>query len=200
MSAPWTQPEIDYALKLWAEGRSAREIAVDMRASFGVVRTRNAVIGAIHRKNGGGRPKAAKPAKLATFRPAKAPRVQKTAHKPPKPGPQNRPGDVFGDLSNRPAPVVVDLAAIESPNARPWMERAPFGECKWPLGERHAILSCCNPVERGSYCEAHAAVAFVATRPPASSYVSGARFDRVEPTMRKAPSRPTTVWDEARAA
>jgi len=95
----------------------------------------------------------------------------------------------------------VPLAAIESPNARPWMERE-FGQCAWPLGEAGAIMSCCNPVSRGSYCEGHAAAAFVSIQ--RADWVQNAtRFawsDRVETPVRPKPARPASGWDDARAA
>jgi GcrA cell cycle regulator len=190
----WTEDRVAEMKKLWLEGRSAAEVARALSAGTGgaVRLTRNAVLGKIHRI-GLSRPDRARAtgdgwtaAERAANRrdatnAAKAAVVRKMNAEPAKPRP--------------PKVKAVPLAAIESPNARPWMERG-FGECAWPLGEAGSIMSCCNPVSRGSYCEGHAAAAFV-------SIQRAARFawsDRVETPVRPRPARPASGWDDARAA
>ena len=204
----WTPETKAYAGKKWLQGHSASEIARDLRESFGLVKTRNAVIGVLHR-NGYGSEGRAIPRKPDTYRPAKpikAPKVARSHVKPPKPGPQT-------PLKLAQPPVAPKLNDIESPFARPWMERGP-DQCRFPLGERHAILSCCNPVERGGYCEGHAAVCFVGVPLNSQGYrfsrsvvdaqaawfTRGERVDSYQAAKPRKSSRPTTIWDEARAA
>lgn len=214
----WHPEMIAYAGKKWLEGRSATEIARDLRDSFGLIKTRNAVIGILHRNGYSNKGRA------APSRPIRAPKVARSYVRPPKPGPQNKAGAIFGktttlnsaetEAKRQKAKAEGDAliaavragAKVESPNARPWMERATgpdSNECKFPLGERGAILSCCNPVSRGGYCEGHAAVCFEPNR-KAGITASHARqltkFDRVEPYARQPRAKPTTIWDEARAA
>lgn len=212
----WSQAEIDKVTPLWLDGKSASEIARVMPG-----RSRNAIIGIVHRlglsRTGATVQRVRREPTMA--RPARAPKVRQSQLKPPKPGQQNRPAVIFGAVGVL-NPVEVEKkrqkfrahgqdavayvaagADVESPNARPWMERLS-GECKWPLDERGAVRFCCNPVERGSYCAGHAAVAFVPVNPDhhTSKARVYARFDRVEPTVRQPKPKPTSIWDEARAA
>jgi len=212
----WSQAEIDKVTPLWLDGKSASEIAVVMPG-----RSRNAIIGIVHRlglsRTGAVVQRIER--KVTMARPARAPKVRQSQLRPPKPGQQNKPAVIFGAVGVL-SPVEVEKkrqkfrahgqdavayvaagADVESPNARPWMERQP-GECKWPLGDRHAVVSCCNPIARGGYCAGHAEVAFVPVNPDhhTSKARTYARFDRVEPTVRQPRPRPETIWDEARAA
>lgn len=222
----WHPEMVAYAGKKWLEGRSATEITRDLRDSFGLIKTRNAVIGVLHRNGYSSKGRA------VPSRPVRAPKVARSYVRPPKPGQQNKAGSIFGktttlnaaetEAKRQKAKAEGDAliaavragAKVESPNARPWMERG-FGECKFPLGERGEILSCCNPVSRGGYCEGHAAVCFDASWKPKLANGSNAysrssiegraswftRFDGVEQTApRKRPAKPSTIWDEARAA
>jgi hypothetical protein len=97
----------------------------------------------------------------------KAERKDRAKSEPRQPRQPRKPRKV------RAAPSPLD--SILSPNARPWEEREP-GQCGWPLGERGAYHSCCNPVEEkgARYCQPHASVAFVGTpEPRALSKVAG---------------------------
>jgi len=196
----WTDERVAALKRLWLEGRSAAEVARALSAGTGGAAplTRNAVLGKIHRiglsrpdrarATGDGSTAAERAAKRRdATNAAKAAVVRKMNAEPAKPRP--------------PKVEAVPLAAIESPNARPWMERE-FGQCAWPLGEAGAIMSCCNPVARGSYCEGHAAAAFVSIQ-RADWVQNAARFawsDRVETPVRPKPARPASGWDDARAA
>lgn len=197
----WTDKRVADLKKLWLEGRSAAEVAKALSAGSGGAAplTRNAVLGKIHRiglsrpdrarATGDGSTAAERAAnrREATNR-AKAAVVRKMNAEPAKPRP--------------PKVEAVPLAAIESPNARPWMERE-FGQCAWPLGEAGAIMSCCNPVTRGSWCEGHAAVGYeTRVREPLSSQAAWlTRTERVDLKKRAhGTARPASRWDDARAA
>lgn len=113
---------------------------------------------------------------------------------PPRPRPQNRVATVFGKsdgktrkqhIAEGQAALAMDPAVL-SPNTRPWAERG-FGQCAYPLGEKGAVQSCCNPVGSGTamqarYCPPHYAV-MAPSGPPErmDRQVSRlTRFDRVE--------------------
>lgn len=53
-SVGWTEAETDALLKLWASGKTATYIVGKLCMTFGTMRTRNAVIGKIHRLQGKG--------------------------------------------------------------------------------------------------------------------------------------------------
>lgn len=46
---PWTTPEVLLLTRLWADGKSASQIAAEMKHTTGTRRSRNAVIGKAHR-------------------------------------------------------------------------------------------------------------------------------------------------------
>lgn len=139
LNSGWTSTEIEYAMKHWREGKSAAQVARLLNAAFGTDRTRNSVIGKVHRL-GESRPEQAK-ARSTTSRVVMA-RVAKV-----KPVPKVR---VFSPPKPLPAPAVI-LADVSF--ARPWLERER-GQCAFPLGEKGAVMSCCFPTEE-TYCTAH---------------------------------------------
>lgn len=171
VSGAWSDAENATIREKWAIGWSASQIAMVLRG-----RSRNAVIGRLHRLglNDGSR---AKPGPKKTYRTRiKAPSVARSHARPPKPGPQKRPALVMGrtfvegpgsdearELFRRDGLTtlerVITGAGVESPNARPFIEAK--GGCKWPLGEQGEVRLCCNPISRGAYCAGHAAVAYV---------------------------------------
>ena len=137
MKIEWTPEQTDYAVKLWNEGLSAYAVSTAIKKSFGVHRSRNAVIGRLHRL-GHGRPAPASPREAAK-KVARALNVvlKRPVYKLP----------VEPKASDRPQ-IVADVS-----NARPWLERA-FGQCAFPIGERGAVMSCCAPTEE-TYCALH---------------------------------------------
>lgn len=176
---PWPDDHLADVKKRWAAGESASTIAKVFPG-----RTRAAVIGVVHRQGwqhlGRG-----DPADVANL---KAPPVTRNLHvgrigdrfkpKPPKPGPQNKPGAAFGNMpattaaeaaqkriDAQKAGLATILKAVEVANddAIPLMERRAF-QCSWPVGEpdRAADQLCCGqPVigERtkstATYCDRH---------------------------------------------
>lgn len=157
----WAPRTTEIAKRLWLQGQSASQIVAALKAERVSV-TRNAVIGKLHRlgltsksRQDGGR-EATRVRNLMASR-----RKERVAATNQAKGALARRRNEAE--AERPKPVAVDpTAPVESPHARPWQERS-CGECKWPLGERGAILSCCNPITRGAYCAGHAAQAYTAT-------------------------------------
>lgn len=193
----WSDDDIEIVKERWLKGESAGEIAKAFPN-----RSRNAIISVVHR-NGWGR-----------GRPA-APGVVRSRVRLPKPGPSSKPPGVFVLMSQatsaateqqrqeraaegRKAIARTDVVTVESPKALPFLE-ARSG-CKWPIGEGLAMLSCCNPIHRGVYCEGHSAVAFSAVQPKerdrgdraASSFT---RYDRIAAPRVQAAN--DGLWDVA---
>lgn len=139
LNAGWTSTEVEYAMKHWREGKSAAQVARLLNAAFGTDRTRNSVIGKVHRL-GESRPEAANVRKTSS-------RVVMARVAKVKPVPKVR---VFSPPKPLPAPAVI-LADVSF--ARPWLERGPR-QCAFPLGERGSVMSCCFPTEE-TYCTAH---------------------------------------------
>jgi GcrA cell cycle regulator len=46
---PWSAPEVLLLTKLWADGKSASQIAAEIKHTTGTRRSRNAVLGKAHR-------------------------------------------------------------------------------------------------------------------------------------------------------
>lgn len=204
---PWSEGRVEKLKKLWTEGKSGSEIA----AILGGDLSRAAVIGKANRLGLASRDT---PVNFQTctkttyaFRKLQAPPVIRDRQpgavnarkgRPPNPGPQNRPGAVFGKLD-----PVVDLATADKKkaafaaagnkiNARfdapanddaiPLIDRRRF-QCAWPVGApaRPADQLCCGQpvpadanVSVQSYCTRHAKVAvsrvLVGGKPDAKVY------------------------------
>lgn len=187
----WDVPgRVDKLRDLVKEGLSATEIAKQLGSDV----TRNSVVGKCNRLGlslGGAAAAAARGEAsrqaLAIRRKARAEamavraqaKAARLANRPPRPGPQNRPGAVFGNVRvfnpeqteaarvacrsyGETAIAFVERGAgVESPNARPFLESSG---CKWPLGDGPTLRYCCNAVAQTgttaqrSYCEGHLAV------------------------------------------
>lgn len=217
-NAPWPKPQVETLKTLWAEGKSASEIAKILPS-----RSRCSVIAKVHRLGLAGR---GMPENL-TRRAPTAPEVKRdrstgaivqniAARTPPKTGPQNRPAVAFGKVEvvnaaetekrraaqqAQGAKIVEQFAAPANDTAILLMERRRF-QCAWPVGEpeRPAQQMCCGlptdpdaPVTTASYCPAHRARASAGIPKP------------VRPVREYSPAgqrRPVdrSVWDGGRAA
>lgn len=184
----WTLPAIELLREKWIKGVSAGDISKILARDLRISKTRNAVIGKVHRLGMGSFGRDA-PAKPSVYRPAKAPKVRAVSKaRPPRPGPQNRPALVHGvgvgvDFSDAPELAEVKraeyrsqgmscLARVESGAGVEMLAPLPFFEgsgCKWPLADG---MRCCNPLARGPYCEGHGAVAYVANHRTAANGAS----------------------------
>lgn len=162
-STPWTEDRMAYAAKMWRDGKSASEIALALNKSFGVLLTRNSVIGKLHRMG---------VMQKRTKRPVT---LQKEQH--------NR-GErivVIRKPAGKPPVVRIPLPDIQTPHAGPWQQRRS-GQCTWPIATDDGTFSCCSPIERGSFCGPHSAIGYDTVRKldvdRAARHM--ARFDRVE--------------------
>ena len=147
----WNEARIARLDRLWTEGLSASEIALQLG---GV--TRNAVLGKLHRLGRlGGRPKAAARPKTSTPQPPYAPRP-----KPPRPKPPR---------AMRPRAAAVPQPAWPGEVAR--VEDLRPRSCRWPIGDPLAdgFSFCGHPAENGPYCEAHRQVAYLPGRKAAGA-------------------------------
>ena len=139
----WSAVETEYAVKHWREGKSAGEVAKLLNNAFGTQRTRNSVIGRVHRL-GEGRPEPVGGRAVHNSRTEIVRRAKAVANA--KPGPR-----LMSPPKPLPEPVVI-LADVSY--ARPWLTRAQRGECHFLLGPREAYLSCCFPTDE-TYCAPH---------------------------------------------
>lgn len=183
-NAIWPPARVDKLKKLWAEGKSGAEIAEILGGGL----SRAAVIGKANRVGCAAR---GTPANFATYMPTvrrdrapTAPAVRagpaspRGAKRPPKPGPQNVPGAVFGAVSVLNDAETAKKRAVAEAQGRKLLDAftAPanddaillierkFGQCSWPVGEpdRPADQMCCGqPVAANAnksvqtYCPAH---------------------------------------------
>jgi hypothetical protein len=199
----WTPEQDALALKLRAQGMGGTEIGQ------AVGKSRYSVVGRLWRLSGG---KEAPPKPKAP----KAPKVARSHVRPPKPGPQNKPGAVFGVLSQSKSDATperraekaaegqkiiarAEQTAVESPNARSFLKTG-LHDCRWPIGEGLSMLSCCNRVQRGSYCAGHARLAYATQEPPEPRRILRAassltRHDRVSTPKPKA-ANDDRLWDQ----
>lgn len=171
---PWADEKVvALAVKDYLEGKSAGEVARELKARFGVVVSRNAVIGKLNRmgvaQKRAAEPSAPKPTRTNTRYNApkgvKAPAVRKT-HKQKLKAPFT---PVFKVVvagngatfvhDTRPARVKVKTPPAEIAAAPRHWESRRFGECAFPVNDDlTAIQSCCNPCGAATYCADHKAI------------------------------------------
>jgi GcrA cell cycle regulator len=171
-SVTWNDERVEQLKKLWAEGRSASQIA----AEIGGV-SRNAVIGKVHRLGLSGRAKApgaspARPREKVAIppRPA-APQQQAPAQAPPRPATigatalaQPRLVEPVAEQSPepilRPVPVADVVVAIAE---RVTIMDLREGMCRWPIGDPTSpdFRFCGASAFTGvPYCEHHSQMAY----------------------------------------
>jgi hypothetical protein len=143
--ALFSDAELDNIILLWSQGFSATQIVKLIPTK----RTRNAILGKLHRMgiNKGARTQPPKP--QDTVRRAKKRKAKPDAAPEPLPVPEVR--------------ALPPVALADYPGARHWLTRAN-GECAYPLvPDGAATISCCAPVMGSSpYCEAHKRVMYYA--------------------------------------
>lgn len=134
----WAPADTEIAVRLWKEGKSAREIG--RRLS----RTRNAIIGKIHR--------------LGLCRKDQA----KTTHTiAGKIGQKKRAKimSVVSPTKDKRPPRPMTGVGNHSVCARPWETRGPH-ECAFPLTKPDGVYSCCISTD-GVYCERHQRIMYL---------------------------------------
>ena len=153
----WTDERVDLLSKLWLDGRSASQIALEL--GLGV--TRNAVIGKVHRLGLGGRPKAAAPASAPPVRVKLKPVA-------PMLDEEGAFESVASPHMTAKTPVIIAPQQLVDV-VIPFSERVTImdlreSSCRWPMGDpTHAEFRFCgarNGVGSTPYCLAHSRMAF----------------------------------------
>jgi GcrA cell cycle regulator len=155
--ALWTEAE-DYNLNAWwSQGFSASQIAQKINAVHGVWRSRNSVIGRVHRSGLAGRSKATRTYNRPAPKPRKENKIRlgRTGVWPRHEAPEvkvNRPVRDPGleALSARGEAAVLSLDTQQ---------------CKYPIGDpKHADFGFCARTCSGVYCGDHARLTYTAAR------------------------------------
>jgi GcrA cell cycle regulator len=173
-SVTWNDERVELLKKLWAEGRSASQIA----AEIGGV-SRNAVIGKVHRLGLSGRAKvpsaaSARPREKAPAAPRERSLPAAASARPAQPTAQEpapRPASIGATALAQPRPV--EPAPVERLVPRenvvvPIAERVTImdlreGMCRWPIGDPSTseFRFCGAGTYTGAtYCEHHAQMAY----------------------------------------
>lgn len=146
----WTDERVDRLRTLWLEGRTADQIARELKNGI----SRSAVLGKVHRLG----LSAGKPGRAPAASRPKTPRarVEPSATRPVKSastGAPSLPAECTPDLPSRGMTILT----------------VKRGQCRWPYGDpAHAGFSLCGrPVTRGAFCAGHAEVGF--RTPPGSA-------------------------------
>jgi GcrA cell cycle regulator len=186
----WPQEHLDLCLKLWTDGRSASEVARELTEKFGEERTRNAVLGKLHRMKA---PTHSTPQRKKHTPPAmssksniRAPRKVNTDRS--RAGKDNAVGASIVrrvlkrspvPLLPKPLPVVVESV---------WPARIitlldlDAHTCRFPIGDPLAadFTFCgCEPQPGKPYCPAHMLRAYTAPAP-----ITASRQKSIYPAMR----------------
>ena len=158
----WTDDRVEVLKKLWAEGLSASQIAMELG---GV--TRNAVIGKVHRLKLSGRGK--------TSNVSSRPRQPRSSTNTSKPRQSSG-----GSIGNAALKMNPDARPDAAPAPRPSQFEElviPFGEranitdltehtCRWPIGDPQSseFHYCGRKSDEGSpYCSYHCRIAYQPT-------------------------------------
>lgn len=166
-ASPWQREDVvAYLVKQWRSGSTATQLVKLLRSSFGIVTTRNAIIGRLSRMGEGQSRERA----IETLRVQAKHKAQRTERimfvRKPKSAPPRAP---------------LREPDIATPHAKPWQQRRS-GQCAWPIATDDGVFSCCSPIERGSFCSAHAAIGYDTVRKldvdREARHMS--RFDRTE--------------------
>ena len=139
MINPWTEPEKQHVKAAWAKGHSASQISRTVSAAFGNNRTRNAVIGIVHRMGLDQRSTPTRPVKIKPRRKRIIPVVKARAKPVPKPKPA-------------PAPE----PEIQEPEGAFSILELGRHQCRWPVstGDDHRFCGR-TQVPGSSYCREH---------------------------------------------
>lgn len=148
----WTEERVETLKKLWADGYSASQIAMQLR---GV--TRNAVVGKVHRLGLPARPTTSR---RKRHRPRLHSAVKPMAVRAAEQIDVDRQ-KVFELMLDTPEELVIP------PAERKTIDKLEPHHCRWPIGDpRSPDFHFCGKhrVEGKSYCEHHVRRAYVTTR------------------------------------
>ena len=146
----WSDADLATLRRLWLEGYTSRAIG-DVLG-----RTRNAVLGCVHRHNMNDRVRAT-PQKPVDTAPKELSGNRIRLSQVPKTKPQPKSGLTV---------LAMPTVKREYTGARPWITRQSF-ECKFPVSGIGAdTFSCCKPTKLlYGYCEEHNAVMYLPQKP-----------------------------------
>ena len=182
MNMTWTDERVGLLTKLWADGLSASQIALQIG---GV--SRNAVIGKVHRLGLSGR---STKSRMKSHRPrAKSQRSKRAPRSRFQPNNNSPLRQLYnGDAS----PFIEPAEELEIPLAeRKSIETLEANHCRWPIGDpQHDDFHFCgkSKVSGLPYCEFHARRAF---QPPQAR-----RRDGNAPAATPAIAAPTKTPEE----
>ena len=163
MSAPWTEDEKQHVRTKWTKGFSASQISRTVSAIFGNSRSRNAVIGQVHRMGLAARATPTRPVKIKR-KTRRAPPSKPVAKAKPKPAPAKKPEPEV--LEPEGAFHILDLKEHQ---------------CRWPVTKGDDHRFCGRSQAAGSsYCRAHLKRSI--------SPLSAATLQRAPVSMKKAMS------------
>lgn len=155
----WNEPTVDRLKKLWAEGKSATQIAMALGGGI----TRNAVIGKVsrlglQRVGVGGGPSSPSARNQAA-------KIQRRNNAPPHQPLEGKPFRVSEQGRVYAQPEQVPLPPEPVVKGEPLMLtllELPKGACKWPIGGPDPIQRFCGLRQHGEtpYCADHAKVGY----------------------------------------
>lgn len=161
---PWGDREIDALKEMWAQGKSASEIAAQLRE-----RTRSAVLGQVARLRREGKLPAACGPAPAPGRTTLDPQVSRP--------PPAAPAWPVTRAEDRKPPKRI-LARAPTPTTRPWLMR-DRDECRWPFERDDGFWSCCAKVHPGQiYCADHCRIAYQGWSPERAKAARAERLRR----------------------
>lgn len=153
-ASAWTTDRVERLRALWAEGRTAEQIAREL--DHGI--SRSAVLGKVYRLG------------LSEGRPGRS-----VARKRPPRRPRRSPGTADPSLAAPPpGGPAVDAGWIPGPPADgPDILSVRRGQCRWPYGEPEAgLVFCGQAVARGVFCAAHARLGYREPREGAAALLA----------------------------
>ncbi len=162
----WPDEQVALLKKLWGEGLSASKIA----DHFGCMKSRNAVIGKVHRLKLAGRATTKRKPIVRRVPVDNRPRRVARGRKSPW---QKHLDALPTDLS---PPAVVEAPIPEK--QRRTVETLEAQDCRWPIGDpQHADFHFCGAkkLEGLPYCECHARRAFSQPTGVAAPHFTGSR-------------------------
>jgi GcrA cell cycle regulator len=152
----WTDERVELLRKLWMEGLSAAQIAMELG---GV--TRNAVIGKIHRMGLSGRAK--QPSGQSSARPARKPAPQSFQRPAPAARRNGSPASAPAQAGSVVSTPVPDASLVAPEPLKLELVQLTERTCRWPIGDpaTEEFHFCgVTPKDGLPYCPYHCRIAY----------------------------------------